>query len=109
MPRDHARKSCWMHSAASDQEYMGENHVDPVVPHVILDSLQALPGLLLLGRKAKQRTVARPGGESGKKCGGSRGLWETKPEPGEGGEAERTAGSAASCPVVTSSHLQPVI
>ena len=81
MPRDPASKSCWMHGAAPDQESMEENHIDLIMSHVILNSLEALPGLVLLGKKAQMRTVARPGGESDKISSGSHGLQETKPGP----------------------------
>lgn len=81
MPKDHASKSCWMHGAAPGEGCMEENDTDLMMSHVILDSVQALLGLVLLGKKAKKRTEARPQGESGKKSGRSHGLQETKPGP----------------------------
>lgn len=96
MPRDHA---------AQDHECMEEIHIDLMMSHIILDSLQALPGLVLLGKKAKKRTVARPGGESGKK------MWWEPWAPGNQTWAlwreARTAEDVASCSRVMSSHLQP--
>lgn len=65
-----------------------KNHIDLTMSHVILDSLQAFLGLVLLGKKAKTRTVARTGGESGKKVVGAMG--SRKPNLGlvEGGRED---------------------
>lgn len=97
-----------MNGAAPDQECPEENHIDLMTSYVILDSLQALLGLLPLGKKANKRIEARPGGESGQK------KWWEPWAPGNQTwalwrGAERTASDVASCLVVMSSHLQPVL
>ena len=90
-------KSCWIHGAAPDQECMADNHIDLVMSRVILDSLQALPGLALLGKKPKKRTVARPGMGSGKKVVGVMGSKKPNSDLVEGGREDSRGCDISSC------------